>query len=135
MIKKIDHIGIALDHTEQFGRFLECILGIAMQNIEEVSNRRLRVAFYPIGDTDLELLEETGSGSTISEFLVIKGNGFQHLAFEVDDIDKMIGYIRSKGIEFIEKEPQIGARKRKIIFIKPEYTGGMLIELCQCITN
>lgn len=135
MIKKIDHVGIALDRIEPMGKFLEEVLGIIMQDIEEIPARKLRVAFYPVGDTDLELLEETSSGSTISDFLASKGNGYQHLAFEVDNIEKTIDYIKRKGIEFIEKEPQMGARKRKIIFIKPEYTSGMLIELCQCITN
>ena len=72
MIKKVDHIGIALDHIEPFGRFLEDVLGIAVKNIEEIPDRRLRVAFYPIGDTDIELLRKR-HGSTISDFLTAKG--------------------------------------------------------------
>ncbi len=135
MIKKVDHIGIALDSIEEFGTFLKDVLGVSMKDIEEIPHRKLRVVFYPIGDTDLELLEETGEETTISDFLTTKGNGYQHLAFEVEDIDKMVQYMRSKGIDFIEKEPQMGARNRKIIFIKPEYTDGVLIELCQCIKN
>lgn len=135
MIKKIDHVGIALDRIEPMGKFLEEVLEIAMEGVEEIPQRRLRVAFYPVGDTDLELLEETESGSTISDFLTSNGNGYQHIAFEVDDIDKIIKHARSKGIEFIEREPQMGARNKRIIFIKPENTGGMLIELCQCITK
>ena len=132
MIVGIDHIGIALDSIEALGSFLTEALGIKSETVEEVPDRKLRVGFYPIGESDLELIEETGEGSTISYFLNSRGNGLQHLAFQVDDIDKTVEYIKSKGIEFIEKEPQKGARGRRIIFIKPEYTGNILIELCQC---
>ncbi|HCJ56662.1 methylmalonyl-CoA epimerase [Lutispora sp.] len=132
MIIGLDHIGIALDNIEELGSFLENVLGIPLTGIEKVPERKLKVAFYPIGETDLELLEETGEGSTIAYFLKSRGNGLQHLAFQVDDIDKAVEYMKSKGIEFIEDKPKKGARSRRIIFMKPECTGNILMELSQC---
>lgn len=132
MIIGLDHIGIALDCINDLGRFFTNALDIKLDAVEELPDRKLRVAFYPIGKTDVELLEEMEEGSTISDFLQTKGNGLQHLAFEVDDIDKAVEYMKRKGIEFIEKEPQEGARGRMIIFLKPECTGNVIIELCQC---
>lgn len=132
MIIGLDHIGVALDNINGLGKFLTDVLNIKLETVEELPDRKLKVAFYPVGKTDIELLEEMGEGSTISYFLNTKGNGLQHFALQVEDIDKAVEYIKKRGIEFIEKEPQKGAKNRKIIFLKPEYTGNVLIELCQC---
>ena len=131
MVKKIDHIGIAVKSLEESLKFYENVLGIKAQGNEVIEEQKVRVAFLPIGDTEIELLESTEENGPISKFIEKKGEGIQHIAYKVDDIDKAIEEMKSKGIRMIDEKPRYGAGGAKIAFLHPKSTFGVLIELCE----
>ena len=89
------------------------------------------MAFLPLGDTELELLEATSPDSPIAKFIESKGQGVQHLAFRVDNIEKVLGEMKEKGIRLIDEKPRYGAGGAKIAFLHPKSTNGVLVELCE----
>lgn len=131
MIKKVDHIGIAVKDLDETLKFYEDVLGIKAQGNEVIEEQKVRVAFLPIGDTEIELLESTEENGPISKFIEKKGEGIQHIAYKVDDIDKAIEEMKSKGIRMIDEKPRYGAGGAKIAFLHPKSTFGVLIELCE----
>ncbi|MDE4541479.1 methylmalonyl-CoA epimerase [Thermoanaerobacterium sp. R66] len=131
MIKKIDHIGIAVKSIEEASKFYEDVLGQKVVGIETLSSENLRTAFIKIGDIDIELLEATSSDSPVAKFIEKKGEGIQHIALEVDDIEESLEKLKSKGIRLIDEAPKTGAGGSKIAFVHPKSTNGVLLELCQ----
>lgn len=131
MVKKVDHIGIAVSNLEQALEFYEKVLGMSLQGIEVVEEQKVKVAFLPIGDTEIELLESTDKEGPIAKFIEKKGEGIQHIAYRVDDIEKALEEMRGKGIRLIDEKPRYGAGGAKIAFLHPKSTNGVLIELCQ----
>ncbi len=131
MIKKVDHIGIAVKDLEETLKFYQEILGMDLQGTEVVEEQKVRVAFLPIGDAEVELLESTDPEGPIAKYIERKGQGIQHLAFRVDDIEKAIEEMKEKGIRMIDEKPRYGAGGAKIAFAHPKSTHGVLIELCQ----
>lgn len=131
MIKKVDHIGIAVKDLDETLKFYENVLGIKAQGNEIIEEQKVRVAFLPIGDTEIELLESTEENGPISKFIEKKGEGIQHIAYKVDDIDKAIEEMKSKGIRMIDEKSRYGAGGAKIAFLHPKSTFGVLIELCE----
>ncbi len=131
MVNKIDHIGIAVSDLEEALKFYEDVLGIKCVSKEEVPDQKVKVAFLPIGDTEVELLESTDKEGPISRYIDKKGEGVQHIAYRVDDIEVAIRECKEKGIRMIDEEPRYGAGGAKIAFLHPKSTFGVLIELCQ----
>lgn len=131
MVKKIDHIGIAVSNLEEALKFYEGVLGMNLQGTEIVEEQKVKVAFLPIGDTEIELLESTDKDGPIARFIEKKGEGIQHIAYRVDDIEKEIEEMKQKGIRMIDEVPRYGAGGAKIAFLHPKSTNGVLIELCQ----
>lgn len=131
MVKKVDHIGVAVSNLEESIKFYEDILGMKLQGIEIVEEQKVRVAFLPIGDTEIELLESTDKEGPIAKFIEKKGEGIQHIAYRVDDIEKALEEMRQKGVRLIDEKPRYGAGGAKIAFLHPKSTNGVLIELCQ----
>ena len=131
MVKKVDHIGVAVSNLEESIKFYENILGMKLQGIEIVEEQKVRVAFLPIGDTEIELLESTDKEGPIAKFIEKKGEGIQHIAYRVDDIEKALEEMRQKGVRLIDEKPRYGAGGAKIAFLHPKSTNGVLIELCQ----
>lgn len=131
MIKKVDHIGIAVKDLDETLKFYENVLGIKAQGNEVIGEQKVRVAFLPIGDTEIELLESTEENGPISKFIEKKGEGIQHIAYKVDDIDKAIEEMKSKDIRMIDEKSRYGAGGAKIAFLHPKSTFGVLIELCE----
>jgi methylmalonyl-CoA/ethylmalonyl-CoA epimerase len=131
VIKKVDHIGIAVKDLDETLKFYEDVLGIKAQGNEVIEEQKVRVAFLPIGDTEIELLESTEENGPVSKFIEKKGEGIQHIAYKVDDIDKAIEEMKSKGIRMIDEKPRYGAGGAKIAFLHPKSTFGVLIELCE----
>ena len=105
MITKIDHIGIAVKDLEETLKFYEEILGIKCTSKEVVEEQGVRVAFLPVGDTEVELLESISEDGPIAKFIEKKGQGIQHIAFKVDDIEAKIKELEEKGVRLIDKEP------------------------------
>lgn len=131
MVGKVDHIGIAVSNLEESVKFYEEALGFHLHGTEVVEEQKVKVAFLPVGDTEIELLEATSGDSPIAKFIETKGQGVQHLAFRVDNIEAALESMRAKGIRLIDEKPRYGAGGAKIAFLHPKSTGGVLIELCE----
>ncbi|HSH35303.1 methylmalonyl-CoA epimerase [Schnuerera sp.] len=131
MVKKVDHIGIAVKDLDESLKFYEEVLGIKCISTEEVEEQKVKVAFLPIGDTEVELLESTEENGPIAKFIEKRGEGIQHIAYRVDDIEKAIEELKEKGIKLIDEKPRYGAGGAKIAFLHPKSTFGVLIELCE----
>jgi len=130
MIKKINHIGIAVRDIEEAIAFYEKI-GLRVESTEIVESQKVKVAMIPVGDTRIELLAATSEDSPIARFIEKKGEGIQHLAFSVDNIDEELAAASNKGIQLIDKEPRPGAHDSLIAFVHPKSSKGVLIEFCQ----
>jgi len=130
-VKKIDHIGIAVKNIEESLKFYKDTLGIECTEIEEVAEQKVKVAFLPIGDTELELLESTDKEGPIARFIEKKGEGMQHIAFQVYNIEEAIKDMIDKGVRMIDEKPRYGAGGAKIAFCHPKSTGGVLVELSE----
>lgn len=131
MISKLDHIGIAVSNLEESLKFYTEVLGMKLHGTETVEEQKVKVAFLPLGDTELELLESTSDDGPIAKFIEAKGQGVQHLAFKVDNIEKALEECKAKGLRLIDEKPRYGAGGAKIAFLHPKSTNGVLVELCQ----
>lgn len=128
---KLDHIGIAVKDLDSVVKFYEDVMGIPLHGIETVEEQKVRVAFMPVGDTEVELLESTSPDGPIAKFIDKKGEGVQHLAFKVENIEEAIADMMEKGYRMIDESPRYGAGGAKIAFMHPKGTNGVLIELSE----
>jgi methylmalonyl-CoA/ethylmalonyl-CoA epimerase len=131
MIAKIDHIGIAVANLDETVKFYSEMLGMKVAKTETHAEQKVKVAFLPVGDTELELLEPTDPESAIARHIKNKGEGIQHIAFRVENIEQAILDLKGKGMRFIDEKPRIGAGNTKIVFLHPKNTYGVLVELVQ----
>jgi methylmalonyl-CoA/ethylmalonyl-CoA epimerase len=131
MIKKVDHIGIAVRSLETTLPFYTEVLKLPLLGIEEVESQKVRVAFLKAGETKLELLEPTTKESTIAQFIEKRGEGMHHIALGVTSIEERIIEMKEKGIVMIDEEPRIGAGGAHIAFMHPKSASGVLVELCE----
>ncbi|MEG0051339.1 MAG: methylmalonyl-CoA epimerase [Terrisporobacter sp.] len=132
-ILRVDHVGIAVNNLEETLKFYEDVLGIKCEGTEVVEDQKVKVAFLPVGDTELELLESTCEDGPIAKFIAKNGGrgGIQHVAVRVDDIEKAIEEIKEKGYKMIDEKPRYGAGNAKIAFCHPKGTDGVLLELSE----
>jgi methylmalonyl-CoA/ethylmalonyl-CoA epimerase len=131
MIKKIDHIAIAVKNlAEEITRYRD-VLGLEFLGTEVVPEQKVTVAFFKVGDVFLELLEPLTADSPVSAFIEKKGGGLHHLALEVDDIGSAIRGLQEKGVQMLDKEPRLGAHRARIAFAHPKSFSGVLYELKQ----
>jgi methylmalonyl-CoA epimerase len=130
MVKKISHIGIAVKNLEEAIKFYEK-LGLKLESIEEVPSQKVRVAFLPVGEVRIELLEATSEDSPIAKHIEKKGEGVQHIAFQVDELTDKLKQAEEQNIILIDKEPRPGAHGADIAFLHPKSTYGVLVEFCQ----
>jgi methylmalonyl-CoA/ethylmalonyl-CoA epimerase len=131
MFRKIEHLGIAVNNMEEALKIYEDLLGQNCYKIEVVESEFVKTAFIQVGESKIELLEATHSDSAIAKFLEKKGQGFHHVAFDVENIDSEINRLVEKGFELIHKSPKDGADNKRIAFLHPKSTNGLLVELCQ----
>ncbi len=135
MLKKIEHLGIAVNNISESLKVYETLLGSLCYKTEEVESEGVKTAFLQIGESKIELLEATNVDSPISKFLAKKGKGIHHIAFETDDIDQEIERLKLEGFELIHQSPKDGADNKRIAFLHPKSTDGILVELCQEKSN
>jgi methylmalonyl-CoA/ethylmalonyl-CoA epimerase len=128
---KIDHIGVATEGIEAAATFYRDALGLAVEEIEEVAEQKVRVAMLPIGESRIELLEPIAEDSPISKFLAKRGPGIHHIAVQVDDIRAALEGLKQKGARLIDEHPRTGAGGCLVAFVHPSSAGGVLIELVQ----
>jgi methylmalonyl-CoA/ethylmalonyl-CoA epimerase len=127
----IEHLGIAVNSLEEAIPFYEKILGTACYSIEEVTEQKVKTAFFMIGQTKIELLESTDPEGPIGKFLENKGQGVHHVAFAVEGLQANLEEAEANGIRLIDKTPRKGAEGLNIAFLHPKSTFGVLMELCE----
>ncbi len=131
MIKKVDHIGIAVKSLENTLPFYTNILKLPLLGIEVVDSQKVKVAFLQAGETKLELLEPTTAESSIAKFIEKRGEGIHHVALGVKSIEDRIAEMKEQGIRMIDEQPRLGAGGAQIAFMHPKSTAGVLFELCE----
>ncbi len=131
MIKKIQHIGVAVKDLKSAIDFYENVLGLKVKHIEVVEDQKVKVAFIPIGETNIELLEATDDDSPVAKHIEKRGEGIHHIALAVDDIEKALEDAKTKGITLIDEKPRVGAHNDKIAFLHPKSTHKVLLELVE----
>lgn len=127
----IEHIGIAVSNLEDAISFYEKVLGLTCYKIEEVTDQKVRTAFFMVGQTKIELLESTDPEGPIAKFIRKKGEGIHHIAFSVEKIEEHLMHAAKLGIALIDCKPRKGAEGLDIAFLHPKTTSGVLIELCE----
>lgn len=130
-ILKIDHLGIAVKSIAEGKSFWTEALGLAFEGTETVAEQKVTTAFLPVGESEVELLESTAPDGPIAKFLEKKGEGIQHIAFRVADLEAALSELKAKGIQLIDQTPRRGAGGAKIAFLHPKSTNGVLVELCE----
>jgi methylmalonyl-CoA epimerase len=130
-VKKIDHIGVAVKSIDEAKKIYEAILGLKVTELETVAEQKVTTAFLPTGESEIELLESTSTDSPVAKYIDSKGEGMQHIAFAVEDIEGALKELKDKGVRLIDEKPRKGAGGKKIAFIHPKETRGVLIELCE----
>ena len=131
MIQGINHIAIAVSSMEKVIPFFRDVLKLPFEGTEEVAEQKVRVAFFKVGPTRIELLEPTSPDSPISKFLESRGNGLHHIAFETDGILPDLDALKTQGVRLIDQAPRHGAHHTQIAFIHPAASHGVLVELTQ----
>jgi len=130
-IKRIAHLGIAVKDLDGPKKLYADNLCLELQGEEEVATQKVKVSFIKVGETALELLLPTAPDSPVAKFLESKGEGFHHLALEVEDIDAAVAELKAAGVKLIDETPREGAHGAKVAFIHPKATFGLLVELVQ----
>ncbi len=131
-IKKINHIAIAVKDVEESLKFWRDAMGLKVDHIEDVPSQKSEVVFIPVGDSEVELVRPTSPESGVAKFVEEKGGGMHHLCFEVDNIDEMLMQLKEKGIRLIN-EVALELPGRKMAFIHPKSTNGVLVELYEVL--
>jgi len=135
MIRRVDHIGIAVDSLEKRLPFWAEALGLTVTHIETVAGEQVKVAFLPCGESRIELLEPTDESSSVARFLGKRGEGVHHVAFEVDDLPAVLASLESRGVKILGGGPREGAEGRSVAFLHPKAAGGVLVELIAALPS
>ena len=130
-ILKIDHLGVAVNNLDEGKNFWVDVLGLKFGGVENVDEQKVNTGFIPVGESELELLESTSPDGPIAKYIEKRGEGIQHIAFRVPDIEEALAELKEKGIRLIDEKPRRGAGGAKIAFLHPKATGGVLVEVCE----
>ena len=131
MVTKLDHIGVAVEGLAQALKPYQEGLGITPSAIEEVADQGVRIAFLPVGDSEIELLEPTSPDSPVARFLEKRGEGLHHICLEVDDLEATLSRLKAQGVRLIDETPRPGGQGKRIAFVHPHGLHGVLLELAQ----
>ena len=127
-LTKINHVAVVVSDIDQALKFWQDAMGIEVDHIEDVPSQKSTVAFLPVGESEVELVKPTSAETGAGKFLAERGGGMHHLCFEVDNIVEMLADLKTKGVRLINEEP-IELPGRKMAFVHPKSTGGVLVEL------
>ena len=130
-MKKVEHIGIAVKDLRKANQIFEKLFNQLNYKQEELTSEGVVTSFFKVGETKIELLEATSENSAIAKFIEKRGEGIHHIAFEVEDIDSEMKRLRAEGFQLIHQSPKDGVDNKRICFLHPKSTNGVLIELCQ----
>ncbi len=131
MIKKVEHIGIAVKDTSSSTTLFERLLGVKPYKTEKVLSEGVSTTFFRLSDQKIELLSSINKGSAIEKFVESKNEGIHHIALLVDSLESEINRLEGLGFQFISKAPKEGADNKRIVFLHPKSTNGVLVELCE----
>ncbi len=131
MIKRIDHVAILLPELAEGTSFWVDALGLPLEKIEEMPEQQVKIAFLPVGSSHIELLEPTDDTSGVAAYLQKRGPGLHHICLEVDDLEETLARLKEAKVPLIDEKPKIGNDGKKLAFIHPKGTGGVLVELYQ----
>ncbi len=131
MIKKINHIAIAVNNLEEAAKFYQTVMGLTLSGVEVVSAQKTKVGFFKIGESNIELVQPAEPDSPLVKFLETKGQGIHHICLEVDDVEAEVKSFLEKGATRVDQKPRPGAHNTKVAFVHPKSSGGVLIELCE----
>jgi methylmalonyl-CoA/ethylmalonyl-CoA epimerase len=131
-ITKVNHIAVAVNDIEGSLNFWRDGLGLAVDHVEDVPSQKAVVAFLPVGGTEIELVKPTSEDTGVAKFLAERGGGMHHLCFEVDQIDDMLASLKARGVRLLNETPMV-LPGRKMAFVHPKSTGGVLVELYEVI--
>jgi methylmalonyl-CoA/ethylmalonyl-CoA epimerase len=127
-IKKINHVAIAVPDVDASLTFWQDALGLKVDHVEDVPSQKSTVVFLPIGESEVELVKPTSEDTGVAKFIAERGGGMHHLCFEVDDIVSVLADLKAKGVRLIDETPK-ELPGRKMAFVHPKSTGGVLVEL------
>ncbi len=131
MFKKIEHLGIAVRNIDAAEKMYETLLGVPSYKTEVVESEGVKTMFFQVGESKIELLEAANESSPIAKFIEKKGEGIHHIAYDVENIDEEIDRLVKSGFTMIHSTPKDGADNKRIAFLHPKSTGGVLVELCE----
>jgi len=131
MMKKIEHIGIAVKDISASNELFAKLFGEQHYKVEEVESEGVKTSFFKIGENKIELLEATKENSPIAKFIEKRGEGIHHIAFDVENIEEEIKRLKAEGFVVLNDTPKKGADNKLVAFLHPKTTNGVLIELCQ----
>ena len=131
MVKRIAHIAIVVEDIEGALGFWRDALGLPLEHVEDVPEQQATVAFLLTRESELELVKPTTHDSGVARFLAKRGPGIHHICFEVDDVAATLTALKARGVRLIDEIPRIGASGKKVAFIHPESTYGVLVELTE----
>jgi methylmalonyl-CoA/ethylmalonyl-CoA epimerase len=129
MLKKMDHVAIAVNNLEEAARFYQEVMGLTLSGVEVVTAQKTKVGFFKIGELNIELVQPAEPDSPLVKFLESKGQGIHHICFEVDDVEAEVKEYLEKGATMVDQKPRPGAHNTKVAFVHPKSSGGVLIEL------
>jgi methylmalonyl-CoA/ethylmalonyl-CoA epimerase len=130
-IKRIHHIAVLVDNIEGSLEFWQAILGIVPSHISDYPQEDARIAFLPLGESEIELVQPTKADSALSRFMEKRGAGMHHLCLEVDNLREWMDKLSSRNVQLINEQPRVGEDGRLYAFVHPKSTGGVLVELYQ----
>ncbi len=130
-VKNVDHIGIAVKNLDESLKFYTEALGLKVEGVEEIADQKVRVAFLPLGDMEVELIESTSPDGPVAKFIESRGEGLQHIAYRVENVEEALKELKEKGVRLIDEKPRYGAGNARIAFIHPKATNGVLVEISE----
>ena len=131
MLKKIYHLGYAVEDIEAAARFYEEHFGVDVGEPEEVEEQGIVATMFDVGESKIELVQPTRSDSPVGKFLQKKGEGFHHVAFQVEDLEAALAELKENGVELIDEKPRVGAGGTRMAFLHPKDAHGVLTELVE----
>lgn len=131
MIKKVDHIGIAVKSIDEAVKLYTEVFGLKVRSMEIIADQKARTAIIPVGETKIELIESTDSEGAIARFIESRGEGLHHIALGVTNINEALQDLTRKGIPLIDQKPRKGVENTDIAFLHPKGTGRVLLELVE----
>ncbi len=135
MITRIDHIGIAVNDIEETLKVYRDALGLDVTRVADEPEQRVKVAFLPRGDSEIELLEPYPGEGPVRKFMQKRGEGIHHICLEVNDIEAALARLAAHGVQLIDETPRMNSRGQKIAFIHPKGAHGVLIELYEYVNS